>query len=624
MKRNLFIIGKFLYAILFIIIIPSTLWFWAEYTEHLIQLPVIESKTAGWILAITGWILGLLGMYTLKKYGKGLPMSAYPPTKFVTRGIYRIIRHPIYWSFGLFIIGCSILAESASGLWLICPLTIVSMIAFVLGYEQIDLKKKFPNESVKAMLDLPEKTSENPDFRDRFISLFWLAILLLISNFIIAKLTGNIPALFGKPLTIQFDFTQTYLPFFSVILIGITPFLLKRKDLLREWAFSGIIALCISNFIALLYPSVGAQYLPVDNFVIITTPIYLLLLSLKSIVKQSRQLGYFFGILTIILIIIQLTNCRSAALHFISSIFIFLISANYFRIWIYLKNCSEKIANSWKEWVFGKVRVINHGFYMGFSVFFGIILSGFLVGNDYAWPVLIFAVTLIVFSALWAQIIEGSKKLKRPYGYYGALVGVIFASGAVWAMGFNVWIIIGVNTVVMTWLQAIGRLRCLVNGCCHGSQVDNPNIGIRYFHQRSRVCVISGLKGKLIHPTQLYAILWLFLIGFILLNLWNHKFSPPFIFGIYLILTGIGRFVEEAYRGEVQTPIIKGLRLYQWTAILSIIIGIIMTIIQVDVVIIKSDFGLETFFAAIIGGLFATFAMGVDFPNSNTRFSRLV
>ncbi|MCK5468850.1 MAG: prolipoprotein diacylglyceryl transferase, partial [Cyclobacteriaceae bacterium] len=245
-------------------------------------------------------------------------------------------------------------------------------------------------------------------------------------------------------------------------------------------------------------------------------------------------------------------------------------------------------------------------------------------GDDYAWAILIFAFIVIVFSALWAQIIEGSEKLKRPYGYYGALVGIIFASLVIWAIGFNVWVIIGVISVVMPWVQAIGRLRCLINGCCHGGKVYNPTIGIRYFHHRSRVCGISGMKGELLHPTPLYAILWLFLIGFILLSLWNHNFSSPFIFGLYLILTGIGRFVEEAYRGEVQTPILKGLRLYQWTAILSVIIGIIMTIIQVDVVVITSDFGWETILSAIIGGLFTTFAMGVDFPYSNARFSRLV
>jgi len=191
-------------------------------------------------------------------------------------------------------------------------------------------------------------------------------------------------------------------------------------------------------------------------------------------------------------------------------------------------------------------------------------------------------------------------------------------------MGFNVWIIIGVISVVMPWVQGIGRFRCLVNGCCHGSKVANPDIGIKYFHPRSRVCGISHLKGELLHPTPLYSMLWLFLVGFILLSLWYNNFSPPFIFGLYLILTGIGRFVEEAYRGEVQTPIVKGLRLYQWTAILSVLIGIIMTLIHIDVVVITSDFGWETIMSAMIGGLITAFAMGVDFPYSNARFSRLV
>ena len=82
--------------------------------------------------------------------------------------------------------------------------------------------------------------------------------------------------------------------------------------------------------------------------------------------------------------------------------------------------------------------------------------------------------------------------------------------------------------------------------------------------------------------------------------------------------------MEEAYRGEVQTPILKGLRLYQWTAILSVIIGIIMTTIQVEPVLIITEFSWETVLAAVIGGLFTTFAMGIDFPHSNARFSRLV
>jgi prolipoprotein diacylglyceryltransferase len=132
------------------------------------------------------------------------------------------------------------------------------------------------------------------------------------------------------------------------------------------------------------------------------------------------------------------------------------------------------------------------------------------------------------------------------------------------------------------------------------------------------------LKGELLHPTQLYSILWLFFVGFILLTLWNNNFAYSFIFGIYLILTGLGRFVEEAYRGEAQTPNVSGLHLYQWTAIASVIVGIVMTVIHVEPAAISPGFSWESVLVAAISGFFLFFAMGVDFPNSNIRFSRLV
>lgn len=163
-----------------------------------------------------------------------------------------------------------------------------------------------------------------------------------------------------------------------------------------------------------------------------------------------------------------------------------------------------------------------------------------------------------------------------------------------------------------------------MNGCCHGRRIDNPLVGIRYSHPRSRVCNISGLKGELVHPTQLYSILWLFAVGILLLLLWNKGCSSPFIFGLYLILTSLGRFVEEAYRGEVQTPVFGGLHLYQWTAIISLAVGIIMTTIQSEPMALHPGFSWVSVVVAFISGLFVFFVMGVDFPQSNARFSRLV
>lgn len=617
-------INKILYATVFLIVIPFVLWLWAKYTEDLINLPVIESNLAGYILIVFGFLLMTSAMYVLKKYGKGLPMNAYPPLKFVTNGPYYFVSHPIYWGFGMLMAGYFILTKSASGLWLVTPITILAIIALVMGYEAIDLKKRFPNQNRTTILDLPKKTNETAGVKERFVSFYWVAASLLLCNFIIDKLVGQTAAMFGKPLVLPFSTENQTLLLLSVLFIIAIPFLIKRKNLLRTWAIKSLIALSVLTFTALLYPGLGAQYLPLQHGVICFVPISLIMLSVKIIFRQSKSFGVLYSLIAVALISIQLTFSRSAVLHLSSSVIIFLLADNYFHIWNFLRKSAEKIANSWQEWVFGKVRVINHGFYVGFGTFLGILLAGTLVGDAYAWAILIFAVVVIVFSALWAQLIEGSEKLKRPYGYYGAMVGIVFASLAVWAMDYNVWVIIGVISVVMPWVQGIGRFRCLVNGCCHGSKVNNPKIGIKYFHPRSRVCGLSNLKAQLLHPTPLYAMLWLFLVGFILLSLWHNNFSSPFIFGLYLILTGIGRFVEEAYRGEVQTPIIKGLRLYQWAAILSVFIGIIMTIIHVEAVTIISDVGWETILSALIGGLFTFFAMGVDFPYSNARFSRLV
>ncbi len=246
MKKTTLITGKILYALMFLFLIPSVLFYWSKYTEDIIKSPAIESTYAGWILIIVGTILILSAMFVLKKYGKGLPMNAYPPPKFVNRGPYRLFKHPIYWGFGILMVGYFILTGSESGLWLVTPLTILGMIALVLGYEEIDLKKRFPDKTIKTVLDLPEKKAESPGVRDRFASMFWVVALLILANFLAAKFDGNTPALLVKPLAPYLSIENQYLQFLSGIFLIATPFIFKRKDILREWALSGIIELFIS------------------------------------------------------------------------------------------------------------------------------------------------------------------------------------------------------------------------------------------------------------------------------------------------------------------------------------------------------------------------------------------
>ncbi len=624
MKNKVSLIGKILYSICFLIIIPMLLLFWAGVTEELISYPAIHAPVVGGGLISIGVVLMLSAMFYLKRYGKGLPMNAYPPTTFVKGGPFKLFKHPIYWGFVFLLIGYFLLTGSASGLWLVTPVTILSIMALIWGYEKLDLEKRFPTESIQTLLALPPNRPEHAHFKDRLICLLWIVAMLVLTNYLTQLLVNPVLSVVEKFFALEIFKGKQDLWFLNFVFVMMVPFFIARKDLLWRWSISGLVGISLTLFITLTFPDVAATYLPSESAFLLRTPLYMIFISLLFAARQSKRIGIIFGMLASVLIFIQWPDHSFDLLPLLGSILIFILAVGIFHIWELLRKGSETIANSWHEWRFGKIRIINHGFYVGFAAFFSIFLSGYLAGKGYAWAILVFAITVIVFSAIWAQVIEGSEKLKRPYGYYGALVGIIFGSVAVWFMGYDVWVIIGVVSVVMPWAQGIGRLRCLINGCCHGSKTDNTTIGIRYFHFRSRVCGLSDLKGKLLHPTPLYAIIWLFFVGIVLLSLWIHNFSSSFIFGLYLILTGIGRFVEEAYRGEVQTLILKGLRLYQWTAIASVLIGILMTMVHQNTVVHTSEFTWQILLAALIGGLFTTFAMGVDFPDSNARFSRLV
>jgi prolipoprotein diacylglyceryltransferase len=234
----------------------------------------------------------------------------------------------------------------------------------------------------------------------------------------------------------------------------------------------------------------------------------------------------------------------------------------------------------------------------------------------------VFGVIVTICAGLWGQFVEGSDKLKRPFGFYGAMLGIVIASLVMRWMGVEVWVMLGIFSVFMPWVQGIGRFRCLVNGCCHGAET-GEQLGIRYTHPRSRVCFVSGLKGRPLHPTQLYSMLWLALVGGLQLKLWLGGAAPSLIFGTYLIMNGLGRFVEEAYRGEPQTPVMAGLRLYQWAAVVSVTAGIIISCVPAHLPALTPGITWQSLARAGFMWVFVQFMMGIDFPNSNRRFSRL-
>jgi prolipoprotein diacylglyceryltransferase len=134
---------------------------------------------------------------------------------------------------------------------------------------------------------------------------------------------------------------------------------------------------------------------------------------------------------------------------------------------------------------------------------------------------------------------------------------------------------------------------------------------------------MSSLGGVPVYPTPLYSMIWMVLVGLALIRLWAIGAPLQFIAGTYFVLVGLGRFVEEHFRGEPQTAVIAGLRLYQWLTIAFVVGGAVaMTLGPTTAPTVPSFDPWLMPIAALVGAI-CYVAYGMDFPASSRRFSRL-
>ena len=125
------------------------------------------------------------------------------------------------------------------------------------------------------------------------------------------------------------------------------------------------------------------------------------------------------------------------------------------------------------------------------------------------------------------------------------------------------------------------------------------------------------------HATPVYSILWNVVIAAALIRLLQLGASAAFVCGIYFVLSGFGRFVEEAYRGEPQTRVIAGLRFYQWIAIACVAAGAVFTCVRGSAALPAFAVRPSSIVLGVACGVLTCFISGVDFPESNRRFARL-
>lgn len=636
------ITGKVLYGLLFAAIIPVILILWAKYTRNIVTLPLPDNLLFEYILLITGAIFVCSGLWNLWRSGNGLPMNAFPPKKFVKNGIYAFTRHPIYSGAALISFGLSAVTRSASGFWLISPIFTLLMFAYVQGFENEKIQSVFGKQDYKPFLSLPSASNIMPSFSDRISSyiLVFVPWLIIYEAFIFIgapkdAISTNLS--FEEYLPV-WEFSEAFYLFAFLFSLSV-PLVIKTRKQLRCFIADIWFTIIIVGIIYLVFPMIVKQkdFIPhsfLGRLILLeratdgesgALPSCHVIWAFVAATYFSRsfvRLKWVWYALAALISVSCITTSAHSLLDVAAGFCTFIIIIYRQQIWNYIRLQAEGLSNSWREWRIGQVRIINHGFYGGAAGFAGVLLAGSFLGRQYALVGFLILIFIIIGAGLWAQIIEGSPKLLRPYSYYGGLTGGIIACVlAHFVFSIDFFILLASYAIAAPWIQATGRLRCLVQGCCHGKP-SSENIGIRFVNPNSRVNKISGLSGVPLHPTQLYSIGTNIITGLVLIRLFNIGISSSFMVGIYLILNGTGRFVEESFRGEAQTPYWTGLRIYQWMAILNILFGIIFTAIPNRAVLVFQP-NLLSLILAIGMGILVTIASGVDFPESNRRFARL-
>jgi protein-S-isoprenylcysteine O-methyltransferase Ste14 len=144
---------------LFTLCVPGTFALWLPWalsrTRWGARSAALEPvATWGWLALAFGLAIYLRCVWDFAAAGGGTPLPLDPPKRFVARGLYRHTRHPMYWGVGLCVLGHALL-RAAPNLFVYLALLACAFAAFVLGFEERDLRRRFGADYERYRNEVP-------------------------------------------------------------------------------------------------------------------------------------------------------------------------------------------------------------------------------------------------------------------------------------------------------------------------------------------------------------------------------------------------------------------------------------------------------------------------------------
>jgi phosphatidylglycerol:prolipoprotein diacylglycerol transferase len=199
-----------------------------------------------------------------------------------------------------------------------------------------------------------------------------------------------------------------------------------------------------------------------------------------------------------------------------------------------------------------------------------------------------FALWLVIWALVGAKVLLILVDLPRYLANPASLIGTLRAGG-VFLGGFIAAVAAAVILLKRYRLDAlpsfdviapslalghsIGRVGCLLAGCCWGGACNLP-WAITYTSPVAAENLGTPL-GVALHPFPIYAAVFNFVLYLLLAGYYRRRPTPGRVFATYLVVYGLGRFALEFTRGDAARGFVLGgtLSTSQLISIVLIAIG---------------------------------------------------
>lgn len=240
----------------------------------------------------------------------------------------------------------------------------------------------------------------------------------------------------------------------------------------------------------------------------------------------------------------------------------------------------------------GKFKLPSFGFMLGIGFFVGVLVGRrrakrFGITPDQfvdsaIWAIFlgIIGARLVFIAQEWKYYSHNPSELLSQFAGITSFGGIIFGGLGIYIYSrrksLNFLSLLDTAGGAFLISHAIGRIGCLLNGCCHGRTCELP-----------WAITVDGIAGS-VHPAQVYDSLMNLAAFGVLVLIERKSLRPGQSFGAMIALHGLTRFIYEFWRAgtvaEVDAKLASSTRIPGWPITEAQVMAVVLIFIGLALV----------------------------------------